>query len=475
MYYARCPWCDLMISDWKKDPTCNGEEITLEKLNKWHSEGHTRLGKKVLKGKGIIEEPQWNISPEWFIIPVLHIMIGMVNDLWVFIRSFIDNKIELVSEEEQRKRVEKVELSEVYDSLHADYNQFKEEREAEEKQIKKDLRETKKTITAVNNKLKKKRITIERKVELRSELNALTTLVKNLEKEVDEPMKRCVPKKATVDEAKKNLDKVKEELKKFVEERDGDANGMEVYLEQVLKQDGNIYIDAFFGRKMNGVCSGRLLDNHETIMNHVEEKCKERRALARNIERACSVDELSAKIKQFKKLFKLLKALFGYLRICGPTDDEKNRLKLVVEELYKYWREAGLSETVKVHVIVGHAVKQYIKCDGVADKAEDYLEKSHQEGKKLDNLTARMPQGFETKQRTQIKEWTLSSNPHVRKQVEKVNRGAKRKFKGNRKKTKVEVKREDDKNERDVLTDAIGEGLRDTNGVTWEEILARAG
>ena len=63
----------------------------------------------------------------------------------------------------------------------------------------------------------------------------------------------------------------------------------------------------------------------------------------------------------------------------------------------------------------------------------------------------------------------------MRKQVEKVNRGAKRKFKGNRKKTKVHVKQEDDKKERGALTDAIEEGLSNTNGITWEEILARAG
>lgn len=170
----------------------------------------------------------------------------------------------------------------------------------------------------------------------------------------------------------------------------------------------------------------------------------------------------------------MLKAAFGYLRICGPTAEEKQEFKLIITALKAQWREAGgPSETVKAHCLLTHALDQYNLFDGVADKAEDYLEKGHQIGKKLDNFARRMPQGFETKEKTIIKQMAIDSDPCVREQVQAVTNRSKRIFRNilSRKKTKKVIKREEDQEERFDISNELNQILDHTEEVTWEEAL----
>ena len=282
----------MKIAQWKSNPNCTGEEVTLEKLRLWWGEGSRKR-----KEKGMVELPQWNICPRWFVIPVLHMMIGLVNDVWVIIRLFVNKKVELVSDKEQALRVKQVDLSNEYQNLDSSYTKLKEEKKAEEALIRMDLRNAKKQLTETKNKLKRKRISDEDRVKLGEAQSDLERLVTCLDIEKDKPMKLCEPEKKKLDEAKEKLDKVEKDILKLVEARDGNANGMEVYLEAVLKKDAKIYIDAFFGRKMNGVCFGCLLDNATKILDHVHRECKRRLAIPRNIESPCTLEELENKLR----------------------------------------------------------------------------------------------------------------------------------------------------------------------------------
>ena len=82
--------------------------------------------------------------------------------------------------------------------------------------------------------------------------------------------------------------------------------------------------------------------------------------------------------------------VFSKLRIIDPTVCEIEEMKLAIKGLEKVWDELDLSITPKMHILVHHTVDQIIWFDGIADKVEDFVEKSHQFGKKLDYLVARM-------------------------------------------------------------------------------------
>lgn len=86
----------------------------------------------------------------------------------------------------------------------------------------------------------------------------------------------------------------------------------------------------------------------------------------------------------------------------GPSDEEVEETKIAMKKLQAYWETAKISVTPKAHAFFVHGIDQMERFDGIADKVEDFLEKAHQTGKKLNNLTVRMPQKFEQKQRTQI-------------------------------------------------------------------------
>ena len=55
-----------------------------------------------------------------------------------------------------------------------------------------------------------------------------------------------------------------------------------------------------------------------------------------------------------------------------------------------------------------HTLEQVIEFGGIADKVEDYVEKAHQIGKKLDHFTSRLKSNeYQHKQNIQIKRMLL--------------------------------------------------------------------
>ena len=67
--------------------------------------------------------------------------------------------------------------------------------------------------------------------------------------------------------------------------------------------------------------------------------------------------------------------------------------------------------------------------NGIADMVEDFVEKAHQTGIRLDQVTARMKNGsFKNKQMTQIKRMWLHKNKKICQCISTVMNESKRKF-----------------------------------------------
>ena len=199
---CRCPYCDLKIGDWKKSRD-KGNLLTIDKLReceKTYFEWVKDCEKAKAEGKkppkkpdtlGVSGKIHCSADPQRYILPILHLLIGLLNKSLQELRDWLDVKVELIGEEEMKMRKElvdimkdlaviderveaiKVERQECYNKkweLHAKIvsgeinNEEREELERVEQKIK-DLSEEQKEL-------------INRKPKLREKLNALKKKVR---------------------------------------------------------------------------------------------------------------------------------------------------------------------------------------------------------------------------------------------------------------------------------------------------------
>ena len=91
------------------------------------------------------------------------------------------------------------------------------------------------------------------------------------------------------------------------------------------------------------------------------------------------------------------------------------------------WRKLELNITPKCHTLFDHTIDQVVDMKGIADLAEDFVEKAHQFGKKLDHLVARMKcQSFCNQEMVKIRRQWLANSPIIIKQRDYVKQNRKR-------------------------------------------------
>ena len=89
----------------------------------------------------------------------------------------------------------------------------------------------------------------------------------------------------------------------------------------------------------------------------------------------------------------------------------------------KLWKNIELKKGPKLHILFDHAVGQVVFLKGISDLVEDFIEKYHQTGKKLDHLVARISaQGFRQQEMVKIRRQWLSNNPLVDSQINNINK-----------------------------------------------------
>ena len=204
--------------------------------------------------------------------------------------------------------------------------------------------------------------------------------------------------------------------------------GLDSFISNLLQQTSRICPQAFHGGSMNGVCCRRLLTDIEVIMKNIKEKAIEK--INNNIHNTYSMENLTKVFDDYINLFHVMDAIFSNLQIPSPSKDEIEEVKLSNYVMENMWRELELSITPKAHILFEHAVDQFEKYGGIADKVEDFVEKAHKEGKRMDHLTSRMPnQCYRQQQLIHIQRMWINKNPGVIKQIEKVRTCAKRQFK----------------------------------------------
>ena len=485
--HCRCPWCDLSSKEWnKKDQSREGRPLTLDCLTSYGQKAlqycndltaargarraatavtttatvtaavaptiaadvaptttdattttdtPTRRGRGWLPPKpdtkGVKSMPQWKIEPRRLIVPLLHLEIGLLNKAWTCLNDYFDVYVENIPQEERNLRENLREKRETLAKLEDEHDLTFVQKQTAYKQ----LSSLRKQLSAVKTDSKRKRpaptpeqksILKQRQAQLEDAIKLKINLIKDLKKELE----KMKDEKARI---KVYITNISDSIKSAKQKRIGDEDGLDSHVEKILAETAKIYPQAFHGGQMNGVCCLRFLNNVEEIMDKVRGKASERlkgREANGDNENMCTDVQLTKVVDDYTNLFRVMDLSFSLLRTPAPTEDEINEARKAIFVLEKLWRNLNINITPKAHVLFVHAVDQFEMFGGIADKVEDFVEKSHQLGKQLDHLTARMPkQCYRQQQLIHIKRMWLQQHPAIQKQILVASTFSKRKVK----------------------------------------------
>ena len=383
--HCRCPYCDLTPSSWSNSYV-TPNPLTLNLLHEY-AVIHQSSTTKTDDTKGVIMTPLLEVEPSYYIVPILHLLIGIVNKEWTSMVHFFDEFVENVSDIEATLKDEKLQ--------HETFLQ----------NVKEDI-----DILTVNK--------------------DMACLDKDHSTEANDIYKEAIKELKRLQEVKKQksceLRLVITKLKTEQQKRENDAHGMEHLLYNIL-EESHIQKQHFHGGAMNGVCCRRLLDNVEVIFSKIRKLATERLTTNSNRDFDRDIITLTSVIDKFEALFDATDVVFSKLRLLDPTTNEMETMEKGIKVLKQMWNDLDLVITPKVHILFTHTMIQVYHFGGIADIVEDFIEKSHQHGKKLDHLVARMSsQGFRKQELVKIRRQWLSSDPAVLSQLETVQQSRKR-------------------------------------------------
>ena len=114
---CNCPYCSLKAKQWKTIPLPPSQKITIELLIQTSQQESNTLAVK--------QCPQWTaIEVHHYIVPILHLQMGIVNLALNKLISFIDEKIEKVCDKENLVRKYLKENIQQFEEQKEEYNMF---------------------------------------------------------------------------------------------------------------------------------------------------------------------------------------------------------------------------------------------------------------------------------------------------------------------------------------------------------------
>jgi hypothetical protein len=379
--------------------------------------------------KGVKEAPLWEIDPSRCITPLLHLEIGLFSKAWKNLELYFDDKVELLPVAEQNLKRDLRMKKDKSITLKVEIDRLKTQKVIthikrndhilEEEGIASVLQSRPPMDIMQIRELKERRKVLKTQIkELWEDIKIISSKMKELD------MERIANNKDTV--------KPKKRLAHLRKIWLGHMHGLDADIDSMLKVEANIYRESYHGGDLNGVCVRRFLEQSTYLMGRIKAMACERRNVnigREGYDNRCSNEELKKMLDTYSKLFQVMDLLFSLFRIPGPTVYDIRNAKKTVESLEQLWNELGISVTPKAHIIFKHTVHQYEFFGGIADKLEDFVEKSHQTGKRLEYTTSRLPSGdYKRKQMIHFQRMWMLQDPDVLKQTSDIHTLSKRKI-----------------------------------------------
>jgi len=252
-----CPWCLLSRIQWQQSADNVGEKRTREFLNQTFdaitNDAQKRLQPTDKKGVSCALHYK-SLGPENFVPPLLHMEMGMVNQVWEHLEEWIDDKVENVPPDEKAARLSLLDAQECL------------ERATREKEVAKitvsvEIRQKKGEVKTLQRERKRKDIANDVKVELDARITLLQAIIKEqegLEKRINDSFKDA---QGLVKSSKKKI----EDLKSA---RGKPESSISADLELTLA-NYTVSRAAYHGGEFNGVCCRRIVQSAKPICDEI--------------------------------------------------------------------------------------------------------------------------------------------------------------------------------------------------------------
>ena len=93
---CRCIYCDSSYTQWNDECSITPTIMTLPRIYQLADQHRSSTTK--IDTKGVIMNPLFDMEPCYYIVPLLHLQIGIVNKLWSSLLHYLDEFVEQVSE-----------------------------------------------------------------------------------------------------------------------------------------------------------------------------------------------------------------------------------------------------------------------------------------------------------------------------------------------------------------------------------------
>jgi len=348
-----CIYCYLRKAGWMaEDPAF--EARTIENM-KTYSDDPTLTGTDRM---GVKTAPYWPFIPvDHYAIPLLHILIGVFNDIDIYFNSIVDYKIIAKSTEETAEWERYGTLDDLIEAENVKIKAWDATSEPGKRRAKL-VRRTNLTAKQISEgTVPTEPLTDAEFVDYQG----LERLRRNI----------CKPR----EQLKKEKKDLEEKFDAYRLARKNDLNSVHNKLEEHAKECG-LDRGKAFGGKYNGKDARNVMDKPEKFYNGMREILKQGKALTvtdQDIDTLC--DDTIELMKAWNKFFSLLQKE-------KPTQAERESAQDVAKEAVRLHVKLLKNKTPKVHVAECHAVAQFLrfKPGFVRLITEHWVEHCHQIG-----------------------------------------------------------------------------------------------
>jgi hypothetical protein len=425
-----CPFCTLSAQEWKIRGHERGLLWTLDSMEAVRTKIENGELNNTAKNRcGCTDKPALDaFKVSQYVLPALHTMMGMGNDAFKHFFEYIDQRHELIGEEEREAREKLWEVSvdlKVELQLH---EKRKEEREFEIFMLQ----------------LEQSRIEKQKKEKDGRKFRHSLASRREMSQEIEGIKSEVARIKAGNKEDKTNLEylaarrrKLKAELTKIrQEDRRTKDCFMRQQLDDCLKHYG-VDRGACHGGDFTGVALLILNNKIEEIFDSIKQ------ILLSNADSKVPPSEIKEQVNRRIGLFVLMDDIFSFARKpqAQLSDDLFIKYEERIDTLMMNWESMGLSmTTVKRHLVEDHLIEQMRLHGDLCEYFEDFVELMHQNQKK--KTRRGKIRDFETRAKYYNSMEYLAINPDVQKAGKAMMDSTKRRFKKERGPRRDEIDRE---------------------------------
>jgi hypothetical protein len=386
---------------------CTLTEAQLNEIKMWTMEELCRLGDEAeqrRKGEtmfGVKKKPWWPFIPiTHYMIPLLHCMIGVGNQLLDMLRDIINEHLENMTHTEERVRASIPILKNIITETAAARDIWDASNEGK-------LCKT----------LKRKVLEAAKASAQQDSTHAMDERIKFKELE-DHRNREFVLK---LEKARNTLRDQQNKLKTMRTSKVRAQDSIETKMFSVLKEIG-VELSSYHGGSLNGKDIRKVMTNASYVFDSLAIIFKG----GKRPNCVLSDANIDALCLQFREVFVLWDGAFSLARTINPTEMDIKTYRMFVNAAAKGSKDLRCTVTPKVHLMLEHVEWQMRNIrGGLGDKMEDWVERLHQDGKR-DRRLYRTVQNPLIRSIAREKAHSRNMHPDVIAQTNKVNEGNKR-------------------------------------------------